>query len=52
MAGIVEGFRACLFVNSKMDWGLVGTSWLVTLAVFIGGVLYFRSTEKEFADII
>ena len=52
MTGVVEGFRACLFSGVSIDWNLVGTSWLVTLAIFGFGMLYFRSTQREFADII
>lgn len=52
MAGIVEGFRACLFPSRPMDLMLVGTSALVTLLVLIVGAVYFRRTERTFADII
>jgi lipopolysaccharide transport system permease protein len=52
MAGIVEGFRACLFPGRPMDLMLVGTSTLVTLLVLVVGALYFRKTEQTFADII
>jgi lipopolysaccharide transport system permease protein len=52
MAGIVEGFRACLMPGGSVDWALVGSSWLVTLALLIVATWYFRSTEREFADIV
>ena len=52
MAGIVEGFRSCLFPNRPMDLTLVGTSAAVTLVVLVVGALYFRKTERTFADII
>lgn len=52
MAGIVEGFRACLFAQHRMNWNLIGTSFAVTLALLIFGAIYFRKTEKSFADII
>ena len=52
MAGIVEGFRASLFSSRHMDWGLVGTSGGVTLILLIVGAIYFRRTEKTFADIV
>jgi lipopolysaccharide transport system permease protein len=51
MTGIVEGFRSCLFGN-PLDWGLVGCSWAVTLALMVIGGLHFRSTERVFADIV
>jgi lipopolysaccharide transport system permease protein len=52
MAGIVEGFRACLFPAHQMPWRLVGISWSVTLVLLIAGAVYFRKTEKTFADIV
>ena len=52
MAGIVEGMRACLFSAHQMPWKLVGISWAVTLFLLIVGAVYFRKTEKTFADIV
>jgi lipopolysaccharide transport system permease protein len=52
MSGIIEGFRASLFPNRHMDLRLVGTSAAVTLLVLVVGALYFRKTERTFADII
>jgi lipopolysaccharide transport system permease protein len=52
MAGVVEGLRACLFPGRRMDWNLIGTSCTVTVAVLIVGAIYFRKTEKTFADIV
>jgi lipopolysaccharide transport system permease protein len=52
MAGIVEGLRACLFSTHPMPWKLIEISWAVTLVLLIGGALYFRKTERTFADIV
>ena len=52
MAGIVEGLRACLFSAHQMPWKLVEISWAVTLLLLIVGALYFRKTERTFADIV
>jgi len=52
MAGIVEGMRACLFSARSMPWTLVGISWSVTVVLLIVGALYFRKTERSFADIV
>jgi lipopolysaccharide transport system permease protein len=52
MAGIVEGLRACLFSTRQMPWRLVEISWSVTAALLILGALYFRKTERTFADIV
>jgi lipopolysaccharide transport system permease protein len=50
--GIVEGFRACLFPGMHFDLVSIGTSLMVSIALFVVGVAYFRSTERVFADII
>ena len=52
VTGIVDGFRACVFPTRHFDWQLIGMSLLVTLLVFTGGAVYFRRTERWFADII
>lgn len=52
MAGIVEGIRACLFASREMPWKLVGISFSVTFVVLIFGAVYFRKTERTFADIV
>ena len=52
MAGIVEGLRACLFSAHQMPWKLVEISWSMTLVLLIVGAIYFRKTEKSFADIV
>jgi lipopolysaccharide transport system permease protein len=51
LVGIVEGFRACLFGRS-LDSTLIVVSLVSTLMMFIVGGLYFRSTERTFADFI
>ena len=52
MAVIIEGLRACLFSTRQMPWKLAGISWAVTLVFLIIGAVYFRKTEKTFADIV
>jgi lipopolysaccharide transport system permease protein len=52
VAGIIDGFRACVFPSRSFDFPLLGISVAVTLAVFMLGITYFRRTERWFADII
>jgi lipopolysaccharide transport system permease protein len=52
MSGVVEGFRACLFPGQKLDASLMTTSLAVSLVFLIVAAVYFRSTERTFADII
>jgi len=50
--GIIEGFRSCLFPGRHMEVLPNVLSMLAAVAVFVVGGLYFRKTERTFADII
>jgi lipopolysaccharide transport system permease protein len=50
--GMVDSFRACLLPNQPIDLKLIGSSVVAAIVLFAGGVYYFRSMEKSFADII
>jgi lipopolysaccharide transport system permease protein len=52
MAGFLEGFRSSLFNTRHMDWRLVGISVIVTAFLLVIGAVYFRRTERSFADIV
>ena len=52
MVGVVDGFRWAL-LGSKTPPGLVvAVSAAATLLFLLGGALYFRRMEAEFADIV
>jgi lipopolysaccharide transport system permease protein len=53
MVGVIDGFRwAILGGTTPMYWpGFLLSATLVVL-VFITGIIYFRRTEKSFADVI
>ena len=52
MGGVIHAYRACLLGHQPIDWGLLGLSTLIILALFLGGLYYFRRMEKVFADIV
>lgn len=53
MVGVIDGFRwAILGGDSNVYWPGFGLSILVVAALLAHGVVYFRKTEKKFADII
>jgi lipopolysaccharide transport system permease protein len=52
MAGILEGFRSGLLGTVPFPTTMVLISAIVSLALFLFGVLYFRQMERYFADII
>lgn len=52
MAGVVEGFRWALLGTEAPDWGLLAASAAVVAVLLIGGLFYFRRTERTFADVV
>ncbi|GAB5538469.1 MAG: ABC transporter permease [Salibacteraceae bacterium] len=50
-AGIIDGFRWCLFNNTPIN-GLVVLSLISALFFFITGVIYFQRVENKIADIV
>jgi lipopolysaccharide transport system permease protein len=52
MVGIIEGFRSALLGTVSFPGQLLLISVGVSIILFIVGALYFKSTERFFADII
>jgi lipopolysaccharide transport system permease protein len=56
MTGVIEGFRWALLGPGVTDTvlapGLVALSVGISLVVFLTGLVFFRTTEKTFADIV
>jgi lipopolysaccharide transport system permease protein len=52
MAGVVEGFRWALLGTEAPDWMMMAVSGGVVVALFVGGLFYFRRLERQFADIV
>jgi lipopolysaccharide transport system permease protein len=53
MAGVVQGFRWALFGQGIAQVGhLMLVSFGATLVLLIGGIAYFRSVERSFADVV
>ncbi len=51
MSGVIEAFRSVLLRARPLDWGLAGISIAASVVLFATGTLYFRHTEKVFADV-
>ncbi len=53
MVGIIDGFRWAI-MRGEVPLYLPGflLSLVLVISVFIGGIFYFRKTEKSFADVI
>ena len=53
MVGVIDGFRwSLLRGNSQIYLPALAVSVVVISAVLVTGVMYFRATEKRFADVI
>jgi lipopolysaccharide transport system permease protein len=50
MAGIIDGFRSAL-LGRAVSWDLLGVAALSAVVVALTGMLYFRRTERVFADV-
>jgi lipopolysaccharide transport system permease protein len=52
MATIVDGFRWSLLGQRTLPLEAMAASAVAVLAVFAGGVVYFRRTERTLADVV
>lgn len=52
MVGVIEGFRSVLLGTGSVAWSILQVSAAVAATVFVTGVIYFRRTERVFADVI
>jgi lipopolysaccharide transport system permease protein len=50
MVGVIEGFRAA-FLDRPMPWEWIWPGTIVSIILFLFGLLYFRRMEKVFADV-
>ena len=52
LSGLIETFRYAVVPSYQVHWDVLGLSLAVTAALLVLGVVYFKRTEKAFADII
>ncbi|MBT4652031.1 MAG: ABC transporter permease [Candidatus Pacebacteria bacterium] len=52
MAGVINSLRSSLATNSISDKNSLFISILSSLIIFLIGMIYFRKTERYFADLI
>jgi lipopolysaccharide transport system permease protein len=52
MAGVVDGFRWALLGGIPPSYGHIALSTASAIVALFAGVLYFRRTERSFADIV
>jgi len=51
MVGIVDAYRSAI-LGKPFEWGNLGISLAIAAAIFLCGLIYFRKTERYFADIV
>ncbi|RMH18739.1 MAG: ABC transporter permease [Gammaproteobacteria bacterium] len=53
MVGVIDGFRwAIIGGEYQIYWSGFALSMIVVSVLLVGGIYYFRKTEKTFADVI
>ncbi len=52
MAGVIEGFRWALLGKESPDFGVIIISSVMVTTLLISGAVFFKHTERTFADVI
>ncbi|MCK5021951.1 MAG: ABC transporter permease [Candidatus Pacebacteria bacterium] len=52
MTGVIKTSRAALFGNAPINWELLGISLVAVLILLVIGIVFFKKTERYFADIV
>ena len=52
MGGVIHAYRASLLGHQPIEWSLLALSTVIILALFFGGLYYFRRMERVFADVV
>lgn len=52
MGGVIESARVVLSGGTNVDWLFIVISCVSSVLIFVLGLIYFRLTEKFFADIV
>ena len=52
MAGVIEGFRWALLGKQSPDFAVITASAVMMFTLLVTGLVYFKHTERTFADVI
>jgi len=52
MTGVIEGFRWALLGQQSPDFAVITVSAVMMFTLLVTGTIYFRHTERTFADVI
>jgi len=52
MVGVIEGFRWALLGKQSPDFAVITASAVMMFTLLVTGIVYFKHTERTFADVI
>ncbi len=52
MVGVIEGFRWAVVDTGQPDFLAMGISLIIIAMLLVGGLVYFKKQERQFADVI
>ncbi len=52
MAGVIENTRAALLGTTPIDWQSLLISASISAVLFVIGIIFFKKTERYFADVV
>jgi len=52
LAGVIEGFRWAMLGKESPDFVVIAVSTITMVALLFSGIVYFKRTERTFADLI
>jgi len=52
LTGLIDAHRACILGHTPVDFVSISISTVLTIVIFLSGILYLKHTEKDFADLI
>ena len=52
MAGTLDGYRKALLHGQAPDWNALGTSFVISLALFFLGIFWFKKSEAMLSDAV
>ncbi|PIT89080.1 MAG: phosphate ABC transporter permease [Candidatus Levybacteria bacterium CG10_big_fil_rev_8_21_14_0_10_36_7] len=52
MTGVIKAARAALFGNAPINWELLGISFIAVSVILTIGIIFFKKTERYFADVV
>jgi homopolymeric O-antigen transport system permease protein len=52
LAGVIEGFRWAMLGKESPDFVVIAVSATAMIALLFSGIVYFKRTERTFADVI